>query len=122
MDPKELPLPADEAKKLAEQAEQPERQEEARQAEEETKVNPADSNLERIFRQFCCAGFWRRAGRMACIGGLKSAFIRKLKNNFVRLSQTTTYSVKGINDYQLMVRINCCEICFNACLTSTSCF
>lgn len=47
MDPKELPLPADEAKKLAEQAEQPERQEEARQAEEETEVNPADSNLER---------------------------------------------------------------------------
>jgi hypothetical protein len=47
MDPKELPLPADEAKKLAEQAEQPERQGEARQAEEETEVNPADSNLER---------------------------------------------------------------------------
>ncbi len=47
MDPKELPLPADEAEKLAEQAQQPERQEEARQAEEETEVNPIDTNLKR---------------------------------------------------------------------------
>jgi len=47
MDPKKLPIPADEAEKLAEQAQQPERQEEAEQAEEETEVNPADSNLER---------------------------------------------------------------------------
>jgi hypothetical protein len=47
MDPKKLPLPADEAEKLAEQAQEPERQEEAQQAEEETEVNPMDTNLER---------------------------------------------------------------------------
>jgi hypothetical protein len=47
MDPKELPIPADEAEKLAEQARQPERQQEAEQAEEETEVNPIDTNLER---------------------------------------------------------------------------
>ncbi len=47
MDPKKLPIPADEAEKLAEQAQDSEHQEEAEQAEEETEVNPADSNLER---------------------------------------------------------------------------
>lgn len=47
MDPKKLPIPADEAEKLAEQAQDPEHQKEAEQAEEETEVNPADSNLER---------------------------------------------------------------------------
>lgn len=47
MDPKKLPIPADEAQKLAEQAQEPEHQQEARQAEEETEVNPMDTNLER---------------------------------------------------------------------------
>lgn len=47
MDPKELPIPADEAQKLAQQAQQPQSQQEAQQAEEETEVNPIDTNLER---------------------------------------------------------------------------